>query len=52
MATPTPDSESTRDLIARENKALAEAGSFDYVDELYAELIGSACEIQRMNSPY
>jgi steroid delta-isomerase-like uncharacterized protein len=37
MATPTPDVEAARDLIARENKALAKAGSFDYVDELYAE---------------
>jgi steroid delta-isomerase-like uncharacterized protein len=37
MATPTPDVEAARDLIARENKSLAKAGSFDYVDELYAE---------------
>jgi steroid delta-isomerase-like uncharacterized protein len=37
VATPTPDVEAVRDLIARENEALADAGSFDYVDELYAE---------------
>jgi steroid delta-isomerase-like uncharacterized protein len=37
MATSAPDVEATRALMARENKALNEAGSFDYVDELYAD---------------
>jgi steroid delta-isomerase-like uncharacterized protein len=37
MPSSTPDIEAVRKLIAQENHALNEAGSFDYVDELYAD---------------
>ncbi|MFC6723874.1 ester cyclase [Halobium palmae] len=37
MTISTVDAEAARDLIARENQALNEGASFDYVDELYAE---------------
>jgi len=37
MATSAPDVEATRAPMARENMAPNEGGSFDYVDELYAD---------------
>lgn len=37
MPPSTPDVDAPRALMERENQALNDAGSFDYVDELYAE---------------
>jgi steroid delta-isomerase-like uncharacterized protein len=37
MATTTPEADTARELLARENEALNDGQSFDYIDELYAE---------------
>ena len=37
MAPPTSEMEANRAVVERENQSLNDAGSFEYIDELYAE---------------